>query len=93
MHDLNAVDFCDLLLNYNQPLIHNPYILEHYQNKFKYILVEEYPDTNAVQNIRARMLASKHKNICCLGDDDQSIYSRVRYKIYYALNKIPQMHK
>ena len=75
MHDSNAVDFGDLLLYCNQLLIHNPDILEHYQNKFKYILIDEYQDTNAVQYIWARMLASKHKNICCVGDDDQSIYS------------------
>ncbi len=75
MHDSNAVDFGDLLLYCNQLLIHNPDILEHYQNKFKYILIDEYQDTNAVQYIWARMLASKNKNICCVGDDDQSIYS------------------
>lgn len=71
----NAVDFGDLLLYCNQLLINNQEILEHYQNKFKYILVDEYQDTNAVQYLWARMLASKHKNICCVGDDDQSIYS------------------
>jgi DNA helicase-2/ATP-dependent DNA helicase PcrA len=75
MHASNAVDFGDLLLYCNQLLINNPDILEHYQNKFKYILIDEYQDTNAVQYIWARMLASKHKNICCVGDDDQSIYS------------------
>ena len=75
MHASNAVDFGDLLLYCNQLLIHNPDILEHYQNKFKYILVDEYQDTNAVQYVWVRMLASKHKNICCVGDDDQSIYS------------------
>jgi DNA helicase-2/ATP-dependent DNA helicase PcrA len=71
----NAVDFGDLLLYCNQLLINNQEILEYYQNKFKYILVDEYQDTNAVQYIWARMLASKYKNICCVGDDDQSIYS------------------
>jgi DNA helicase-2/ATP-dependent DNA helicase PcrA len=71
----NAVDFGDLLLYCNQLLINNQEILEHYQNRFKYILVDEYQDTNAVQYLWARMLASKHKNICCVGDDDQSIYS------------------
>ena len=75
MHASNAVDFGDLLLYCNQLLINNPDILEQYQNKFKYILIDEYQDTNAVQYIWARMLASKHKNICCVGDDDQSIYS------------------
>lgn len=75
MHTSNAVDFGDLLLYCNQLLINNPNILEHYQTKFKYILIDEYQDTNAVQYVWARMLASKHKNICCVGDDDQSIYS------------------
>ena len=75
MHSSNVVDFGDLLLYCNQLLINNPEILEYYQNKFKYILIDEYQDTNAVQYIWARMLASKHKNICCVGDDDQSIYS------------------
>lgn len=75
MHASNAMDFGDLLLYCNQLLINNPEILEHYQNKFRYILIDEYQDTNAVQYIWARMLASKHKNICCVGDDDQSIYS------------------
>ena len=75
MHDSNALDFGDLLLYCNQILIQNPDILEHYQNKFKYILIDEYQDTNAVQYVWARMIASKHKNICCVGDDDQSIYS------------------
>ena len=75
MHASNAVDFGDLLLYCNRLLINNPEILTHYQNKFKYILIDEYQDTNAVQYVWARMLASSHKNICCVGDDDQSIYS------------------
>lgn len=75
MHESNALDFGDLLLYCNQILIKNPGILEHYQNKYKYILIDEYQDTNAVQYVWARMLASKHQNICCVGDDDQSIYS------------------
>ncbi|PCJ27601.1 MAG: ATP-dependent DNA helicase PcrA [Rickettsiales bacterium] len=75
MQASNVMDFGDLLLYCNQLLIQNPDILEHYQNKFKYVLVDEYQDTNAVQYIWLRMLANKHKNICCVGDDDQSIYS------------------
>ena len=75
MHDSNAVDFGDLLLYCNQLLINNVDILAYYQNKFQYILIDEYQDTNAVQYVWARMLASQHKNICCVGDDDQSIYS------------------
>jgi DNA helicase-2/ATP-dependent DNA helicase PcrA len=75
MHISNVVDFGDILLYCNQLLIHHPDVLEHYQTKFRYILIDEYQDTNAVQYVWARMLASKHKNICCVGDDDQSIYS------------------
>jgi DNA helicase-2/ATP-dependent DNA helicase PcrA len=71
----NIVDFGDLLL-YNIEVF-NKYsdILEIYQSKFHYILVDEYQDTNVVQYLWLRLLASKHKNICCVGDDDQSVYS------------------
>ncbi|HJK86411.1 MAG TPA: UvrD-helicase domain-containing protein [Candidatus Megaira endosymbiont of Nemacystus decipiens] len=75
MHNSNSLDFGDLLLYCNQLLIKNPELLEYYQNKFRYILIDEYQDTNAVQYVWMRMLASEHKNICCVGDDDQSIYS------------------
>lgn len=72
---INAVDFGDLLL---QPLVifakHDD-ILSYYQEKFKYILVDEYQDTNISQYYLLRLLSQKHKNICCVGDDDQSIYS------------------
>lgn len=71
----NTVDFGDILLYCNQLLINNPDILKHYQERYKYILIDEYQDTNTVQYVWARMLASGHKNICCVGDDDQSIYS------------------
>lgn len=71
----NAMDFGDILLYCNQLLIKNPEILRFYQERYKYILIDEYQDTNAVQYVWARMLASLHGNICCVGDDDQSIYS------------------
>lgn len=71
----NIVDFGDILLYCNELLIKNPDILKHYQERYKYILIDEYQDTNAVQYVWARMLASMHHNICCVGDDDQSIYS------------------
>ena len=75
LKDMNAVDFGDLLL---LPLIlfqKNPEILSFYQRQFKYILVDEYQDTNMVQSLLLRLLAQVHRNICCVGDDDQSIYS------------------
>lgn len=75
LHELNAVDFGDLLL---LPLVlfkKEPAILDEYQHKFKYLLVDEYQDTNVVQYLLLRLLAKKHHNICCVGDDDQSIYS------------------
>jgi DNA helicase-2/ATP-dependent DNA helicase PcrA len=72
---LNACDFGDLLLHSLLLLKHNRDILEQYQERFKYILVDEYQDTNAVQYLWLRLLAQKRKNIACVGDDDQSIYS------------------
>ncbi len=72
---LNACDFGDLLLHSLNLLKNNRDILEQYQNRFKYILVDEYQDTNAVQYLWLRLLAQARKNIACVGDDDQSIYS------------------
>lgn len=71
----NMVDFGDLLMYNNKLFFDNPDILSYYQEKFKYILIDEYQDTNPSQYLWARMIASKYKNICCVGDDDQSIYS------------------
>jgi len=73
---LNACDFGDLLMHC-VTLLRDPKnadVLESYQNQFKYILVDEYQDTNVAQYLWLRLLAQKHKNICCVGDDDQSIY-------------------
>ena len=72
---LNACDFGDLLLHSLTLLRTNRDVLEKYQQQFKYILVDEYQDTNAVQYLWLRLLAQKRKNIACVGDDDQSIYS------------------
>ena len=73
---LNACDFGDLLLHmitiFRDPK--NVDVLQKYQDQFKYILVDEYQDTNVGQYLWLRLLAQKHKNICCVGDDDQSIY-------------------
>ncbi|MFH1157799.1 MAG: UvrD-helicase domain-containing protein [Pseudomonadota bacterium] len=73
---LNACDFGDLLLHV-LTILRDPehaQILDGYQTRFRYILVDEYQDTNTGQYLWLRLLAQKHKNICCVGDDDQSIY-------------------
>jgi DNA helicase-2/ATP-dependent DNA helicase PcrA len=71
----NVVDFGDLLLYNTELFTKYPDILFIYQSKYRYILVDEYQDTNAVQYLWTRMLSGKYNNICCVGDDDQSIYS------------------
>ncbi|MGC2855701.1 ATP-dependent helicase [Novispirillum sp. DQ9] len=73
--EVNACDFGDLLLHCLTLFKAQPEILEQYQRQFRYILVDEYQDTNVSQYLWLRLLARKHKNICCVGDDDQSIYS------------------
>ena len=73
--DLNACDFGDLILHVVKILERNLDIREIYSNNFKYILVDEYQDTNYIQSRWLYLLSEKHKNICCVGDDDQSIYS------------------
>jgi DNA helicase-2/ATP-dependent DNA helicase PcrA len=72
---LNAVDFGDLLLHPLRVLERDTLIREHYQTSLKYILVDEYQDTNVVQYRWLQLLAAKHQNLCVVGDDDQSIYS------------------
>ena len=74
LRDLNAVDFGDLLLHVVEIFQTHLDILERYQRFFKYILVDEYQDTNVAQYLWLRLLAQGHQNICCVGDDDQSIY-------------------
>ena len=71
----NAVDFGDLILESIRLLENNQDILDSYQNRFKYILVDEYQDTNVSQYKLLKLLTGKYQNICCVGDDDQSIYS------------------
>ena len=71
----NVMDFDDLLLKTNELLNNNPEVLFKYQNKFKYILVDEYQDTNHSQYKIVKMLADRYQNICVVGDDSQSIYS------------------
>jgi len=74
LKELNAVDFGDLLLECLRLFMENPDVLASYQSRFRYILVDEYQDTNTVQYLWLRLLAQGSPNICCVGDDDQSIY-------------------
>jgi len=73
--NLNACDFGDLILHVVKILERNLDLREVYSNNFKYILVDEYQDTNYIQSRWLHLLSEKHKNLCCVGDDDQSIYS------------------
>ena len=75
LQQVNAADFGDLLLLCIELFQTQPEILGRYQSQFRYILVDEYQDTNVSQYLWLRLLAQSHKNICCVGDDDQSIYS------------------
>ena len=74
LKELNAVDFGDLLLHVVTIFQNHADVLAQYQRWFRYILVDEYQDTNVAQYLWLRLLAGGHKNICCVGDDDQSIY-------------------
>src|SRR5574344_956064 len=71
----NSLDFDDLLMKPIELLLKYPDILKHYQERFEYILIDEYKDTNEEQYILSKMLSAKYKNICVVGDNDQSIYS------------------
>jgi DNA helicase-2/ATP-dependent DNA helicase PcrA len=71
---VNACDFGDLLLEVLRLFQDHPDVLKTYQQRFKYMLVDEYQDTNIAQYLWLRLLAGGHHNICCVGDDDQSIY-------------------
>jgi DNA helicase II / ATP-dependent DNA helicase PcrA len=73
--DLNACDFGDLILHVVKILENNLEIRKIYSNNFKYVLVDEYQDTNYIQSRWLYLLSEKYRNICCVGDDDQSIYS------------------
>ena len=73
--DLNSCDFGDLILHVVKILENKKDIREIYSNNFKYILVDEYQDTNLIQSKWLKLLSEKNNNICCVGDDDQSIYS------------------
>lgn len=73
--ELNCVDFGDLLLYTLNILMSDAEVLDSYQERFKYIMVDEYQDTNVTQYLFLRLICQKHRNLCCVGDDDQSIYS------------------
>ena len=73
--ELNCVDFGDILLLTLNIFMSSPEVAEKYQDRFLYIMVDEYQDTNVTQYLLLRLLSQKHRNICCVGDDDQSIYS------------------
>ena len=73
--ELNCVDFGDIILYSLNILLSHPDVLETYQERFKYIMVDEYQDTNVTQYLLIRLLSQKSRNLCCVGDDDQSIYS------------------
>lgn len=75
LRQANAMDFDDLLIKPIELFQNHPDILEKYQDKFRYILIDEYQDTNHAQYMVTKMLAAKHNNICVVGDDAQSIYS------------------
>ena len=71
----NSIDFDDLLLLPIKLFRENPSVLQAYQERFQYVLIDEYQDTNQAQYILTKMISAKYKNICCVGDIDQSIYS------------------
>lgn len=73
--ELNAVDFADIILLTLEILQTHMDVLDEYQSKFSYIMVDEYQDTNVTQYLLLRLLSQKSGNLCCVGDDDQSIYS------------------
>ena len=73
--ELNCVDFGDIILYALNILMSDADVLTKYQERFKYIMVDEYQDTNVTQYLLIRILSQKYRNLCCVGDDDQSIYS------------------
>ena len=93
--NLNVCDFGDLILHSVKILEKNKDIREIYSNNFKYILVDEYQDTNYIQSKWLYLLSEKYKNICCVGDDDQSIYSwrGAEIKNFLEFDKVYQNSK
>lgn len=86
LHRSNALDFDDLLVKTVELFRNVPEVLNNYQERFRYVMVDEYQDTNSVQFELVRLLAGKHNNLCVVGDDDQSIYKFRGANIYNILN-------
>ena len=82
----NALDFDDLLYKTVELFQFHPDVLEQYQERFQYIMVDEYQDTNHIQFLLIKQLAAKYRNLCVVGDDDQSIYKFRGANIYNILN-------
>ena len=82
----NALDFDDLIFKTVELFQSDAEVLEHYQDRFQYIMVDEYQDTNTVQFLLVSLLAKKYRNLCVVGDDDQSIYKFRGANIYNILN-------
>ena len=82
----NALDFDDLICRTIDLFMQHPDVLELYQERFRYIMVDEYQDTNHAQFVLVKMLAAKYRNLCVVGDDDQSIYKFRGANIYNILN-------
>ena len=85
----NALDFDDLIVKTVELFCTQPEVLSYYQERFRYIMVDEYQDTNTAQFELIRLLASKYKNLCVVGDDDQSIYKfrGSRPELFYKLKE------
>lgn len=86
LRDNSALDFDDLLVKTVEMFEDSPEILDQYQERFRYIMVDEYQDTNTVQFMLVSLLARKYRNLCVVGDDDQSIYKFRGANIYNILN-------
>lgn len=82
----NAMDFDDLIMKTVELFLADPQVLDYYQNRFRYIMVDEYQDTNTAQFELIHLLANKYKNLCVVGDDDQSIYKFRGANIYNILD-------
>ena len=82
----NALDFDDLIMKCVELFKADPEVLDSYQERLRYIMVDEYQDTNTAQFELVRLLASKYRNLCVVGDDDQSIYKFRGANIHNILN-------